>query len=266
MLFKTTDDLLLQKELTLTDMNKQEKKLIQQFFLCGFITFVSFSLGAQQHQFSGWVSSFNTIRLEKKLSLHLEAQLRTNDEWVHIQTFMFRTGINYHLNKQTILTAGYAFINNRTVKSNTSGYFTEHRLWQQLILLQPVKKISIQHRFRFEERFIPQTNMVNNELIKEKTEVAIRLRYFVRTIIPFKSSTSFTKGWYGALQNEVFVNITNANATNNNFFDQNRACAGIGYRFNKSVDTELGYLNQYINGRTVNTSNNVIHWITFLRL
>lgn len=247
-------------------MRKPIKSFVLQLILTAIITIVSFSLGAQQHQFSGWVSSFNTIKLEKKLSLHLEAQLRSNDEWIHTQTLMLRTGLNFHLNKQVILTAGYALINNRTVKSNASGYFTEHRLWQQLILLQPVKKTSIQHRFRFEERFIPQTTALNNELIKGKTAVATRLRYFVRTIIPFKPTPSFTKGWYGALQNEVFINITNANAANNNFFDQNRACAGIGYRFSKSIDTEIGYLNQYINGRAVNTNNNVIHWITFLRL
>lgn len=263
---KSTDNLLLRPELTLMVMNKKAEKPAQKLLLYIFITLVSFSLRAQQKQFSGWMSSFNTIKLEKKLSLHLEAQLRSNDEWVHIQTLLLRAGLNYHPNKQVVLTAGYAYINNRTVKSNTSGYFTEHRLWQQLILLQPVKKISIQHRFRFEERFIPQTNVVNNELKKEKTAVATRFRYFIRTIIPFKSTASFTKGWYGSLQNEVFVNITNANAVNNNFFDQNRACAAFGYRFNKSIDTEIGYLNQYVNGRTVNTSNNVIQWITFLRL
>lgn len=265
-LLKTTDDLLLQQELTMTDMKKQEKTLLQQFFLSGLITLVSFSLGAQQHQFSGWMSSFNTIKLDKKLSLHLEGQIRSNDEWVHFQTLMLRTGLNYHPNKQVILTAGYAFINNRTVKSNTSGYFTEHRLWQQLILLQPVKKFSIQHRFRLEERFIPQTSAVNNELIKERTDVAARFRYFARTIIPFKTASPFTKGMFTALQNEVFVNISNANATNNNFFDQNRAYIAVGYRFNKSTDVEAGYLNQYINGRIFNTINNVIQLAGYLRL
>lgn len=105
------------------------------------------------------------------------------------------------------------------MKTNTSGYFSEHRLWEQFILLQPVSKTSIQHRFRFEERFIPQTNVVNDALQKENTLLATRMRYFARTMIPFSNSTTFRKGWVGALQNEVFTNITYPAATYNNFFD-----------------------------------------------
>ena len=225
-----------------------------------------FSLEAQQKQFSGWLASFNTIKLHKKFSLHFDAQLRSTDEWVHTQTLLLRPGINFNVNKSAIVTAGYALINNRIVKSNTSGYFSEHRLWQQLILLQPVKNISLQHRFRFEERFIPQTAVSNNKLIKKGTAFATRFRYFARMVLPLQRVTKFEKGMFAALQNELFVNITNVNAANNNFFDQNRAYVAAGYRFAKSFDAEIGFMNQYINGRAVNTSNNLIQLATYLRL
>lgn len=151
--------------------------------------------------------------------LSFDAQLRSTDKWIHPQTLLLRPGINFNLSKQTVISAGYVLIHNRTVKTNTSGYFSEHRLWQQFILLQPVSKTSIQHRFRFEERFIPQTNVVNDALQKENTLLATRMRYFARTMIPFSNSTTFRKGWVGALQNEVFTNITYPAATYNNFFD-----------------------------------------------
>lgn len=247
-------------------MRQQKGAIMKSYFLFLLITAVSFSLGAQQHQFSGWTASFNTVKLKKKLSIHFDVQLRSNDKLIHTQTLLLRPGINFHVNKSTIVTAGYALINNRTVKSNTSAYFSEHRLWQQLILLQPVKNISIQHRFRFEERFIPQTSINNNKLIKTGSAFATRFRYFARAILPFKPVTKFEKGWFAALQNELFVNITNANATNNNFFDQNRAYAAIGNRFTKSFDAETGLMNQYLNGRTVNTSNNLIQLAVYLRL
>lgn len=246
------------------------RQMIQQLkralLVTVFITVMVFSLGAQQHQFSGWVSSFNTVKLNNKFSLHFDAQLRSNDEWVHTQTLLLRPGINYRISKTVTVTAGYAFINNRAVKSNTSGYFTEHRLWQQLLLLQNVRKISLQHRFRFEERFIPQTAVVNNQLKKNTTAFATRFRYFTRAIIPFKNNNPFTKGWFIALQNEVFVNTSNANATNNNFFDQNRVYFALGNRITKSFDAEIGFMNQYINGRTVNTANNLIQFASYLRL
>ncbi|MBI2730551.1 MAG: DUF2490 domain-containing protein [Sphingobacteriales bacterium] len=233
------------------------------FFL---FSVLCFSLGAQQHQFSGWVSTFKTIKLDKKHSIHIDAQLRSNDKWIHMQSLLLRTGVNFHVNKHLTLTVGYAFINNRTVKSTVSRYFSEHRLWQQIILVQPIKNISLQHRFRYEERFIPRVILTNNKLVKDGSLFATRLRYFVRSVLPFTKASPFTKGSYAALQNEIFVNISNANATNNNFFDQNRAYAAIGYRFSKLFDTEIGYLNQYIKGKTLNTSNNVIQLATYVRL
>lgn len=240
--------------------------LLRKWMMVVFILTCSKPLLAQQKQFSGWLASFNTFRLNKKISLHFDGQWRSNDDLIHTQTLLLRPGLNLHLNKNTIVTAGYAFISNRTVKNNSSGYFTEHRLWQQLIAMQSFKKTAIQHRFRFEERFIPQTSVVNNELVKDKTVFATRLRYFTRAVIPFTKSSSFSKGWFGSLQNEVFVNTSNANASNNQFFDQNRAYASIGYRLAKTTDVELGYMNQYINGRTVNTSNHIIQVAAYLRL
>jgi Protein of unknown function (DUF2490) len=132
--------------------------------------------------------------------------------------------------------------------------------------MQPVNNIAVQHRFRFEQRFIPQTIISNNELIKEKTVFATRLRYFARAVIPFKKAAAFASGWFAGLQNELFVNTGNTPATNNNFFDQNRFYAAIGYRLTKNFDAELGFMNQYIKGRSINTANNIIQAAAYIRL
>jgi hypothetical protein len=223
-------------------------------------------LSAQQQQQSAWFASFNTVKLNNRFSFYFDGQIRSSDDWVHLQSLLLRPGLNFQPNKSTIVTAGYAFIHNRTVKNSTSGYFTEHRFWQQLLLLQPVNKTTLQHRFRFEERLIPQIALTGTQLKKESNALATRLRYFNRILFPLQNPTPFTRGLFVALQNEVFVNISNANATNNNFFDQNRAYAAFGYRLAKTVDAEMGYMNQYINARTTGISNHIIQMATYLRL
>ncbi len=45
--------------------------------------------------------------------------------------------------------------------------------------------------------------------------------------------------------NEIFLNIQNKEKLNNNFFDQNRPYAGIGYRITRKIETELGYYHRY---------------------
>ena len=87
-----------------------------------------------QSQFSGWLASFNTFKTGKKTSIHADVQWRSSDELKHTQTLLLRSGLNVHLNKQFIVTGGYAFIHNRRVVNNVSGYAPEHRIWEQLIV------------------------------------------------------------------------------------------------------------------------------------
>ncbi len=63
----------------------------------------------------------------KKTSIHADVQLRSTDEIKQVQTFLIRSGLNIHLNKKTTVTAGYAFISNKRMVSNVSGYTPERR-------------------------------------------------------------------------------------------------------------------------------------------
>jgi hypothetical protein len=105
-----------------------------------------------------------------------------------------------------------------------------------------------------------------NELATDGFDFAQRLRYFVRAIYPLKKSTAFTKGSFISLQNELFLNIGNTDAVNGKFFDQNRAYGSIGYRFSPVFDLEIGYMNQYISGRSSNISNNILQLAGYLRI
>jgi hypothetical protein len=239
-----------------------EKKMVLALMICFWpITL----LMAQQNINTGWLASFNTFSLTKKWSIHLDVQLRSTDELSQVQTVLIRPGINYHLNKKQMLTAGYAFIPNRYVSAADNELLAEHRLWQQYIILQPVKKVTVQHRFRFEERFIPKPAFYNNDLYTDEYSFASRFRYFVRSVMPLSiQKGAFEKGMFAALQNEVFLNATNKDVVNGKTFDQNRLYVALGYRVVKHFDVEAGYMWQFVERKEgLGTTHNHIAQIAF---
>lgn len=217
-------------------------------------------LHAQQNTHTGWLASFNTFSINKSWSIHLDVQLRSTDELSQVQALLIRPGINYNIKKNQVITAGYAYIPNRYFSATDNELLAEHRLWQQFIVWQPVKNTSIQHRFRFEERFVPKPATDNNDLYTDEYSFSTRFRYFVRSIIPLSAQKAgFEKGMFTALQNEVFFNVTNQNNVNGKTFDQNRLYAALGYRVAKQFDIEAGYMWQFVEKKEgLGTTNNHI--------
>ena len=171
---------------------------------------------------------------------------------------MLRPGITYFFDAKNSATLGYAYIvSYNRLPEPSKNTLTENRIWEQYIYAVKLGQVSLQNRFRLEQRFIErQTDNVFSQ----------RLRYFVRAIIPLsKQKSSFNTGFYAAVQNEIFLNIQNKEDINNSFFDQNRIYGAIGYRFNPKVDLEAGYMNQYVNGMTTDVSNNIIQMALYTR-
>ena len=75
-----------------------------------------------------------------------------------------------------------------------------------------------------------------------------------RLQVPLKGKEIKDKTAYIALYDEIFVGFgENVNA---NVFDQNRLGALLGYRFNKNVRIEAGYISQILQfGRQINGQN-----------
>ena len=244
--------------------------MVKKAFTAGLLLAALFTQ-AQQVQESGWLASFNTIKLGAKTSLHAELQIRSTDNLAALQTILPRAGFNYHVNKMFTVTAGYAYILNRTEQQGIASLLPEHRLWQQLIFMQPglPRGMSLQHRIRFEERFLPEATVSNGELKKDGTLFTTRFRYFARFILPLQShGGSFTRGAFAALQEEVFLNTSQQDNVNGQVFDQNRAYLALGYRLSSKMDVEAGYLNQYTQRKQSqpNTANHVMQLALYTRL
>lgn len=230
--------------------------------LCSFFFFVANA----QVQFNGWLASFNTFSLGKKLSLHLEGQLRSTDQVKGVQTVLLRTGLNVHLSKKLMLTGGYAFVDSRRTAGNLSSLLPEHRIWQQATANHKIKTVAVTHRLRFEERFLAKAAVVNNEIRTDGFNQAFRFRYFLRNLIPFTAKADFKRGWYAAVQDEVFLNTGTKTAVNGKTFDQNRLYGAVGYRLSAKIDAETGYMNQYISTATGSTNNHIVQVAVYKRL
>jgi hypothetical protein len=217
---------------------------------------------------TGWLASFNTFHVAKKWSLHLDVQFRTTDDWEQLQTLLVRPGLNWHVRPNQVITLGYAFIPNRFSIGTENALVAEHRMWQQFIVNQKLRRSSLQHRFRLEERFIPKVALQQGEITNSGTKFSTRLRYFARAVVPISGEGPFKKGAFVALQNELFVNTTNLSNVNGMIYDQNRLYGAIGYRAASNFDMELGYMWQNVNRASpvADIDNHIIQLATYLRL
>ena len=230
------------------------------FKILAALIFIHLAANAQtQQQSSGWLLLLNNTKISEKWGVYADMQIRSSDKWENVRNFLFRPGVTYYANSKNEFTLGYLL--NQTFTSNigsSDNMLTEHRIWEQYVYKHKISTISVAHRFRMEQRFI--------ERYGKDDLFAQRLRYFFRFILPLaKGKQNFDKGVFAALQNELFFNVQSKDQLNGKFFDQNRAYVAGGYRFNKQLDIELGYMNQASKGSFSNTANNILQFAVYTK-
>jgi long-subunit fatty acid transport protein len=175
-----------------------------------------------------WFIYFGNQKINKKWNWHNEVQYRNYNFIGDLNQLLLRTGIGYNLteNNNNIL-LGYGFIHTERYLANAKDKIAvdEHRIYQQFITKQNFNRVFIQHRYRIEERFLPN-------------DFQIRFRYFVSLNIPLNNKTMIKNTVYASAYNEIFLN---GKAT---IFDRNRLYAGMGYVLNKNIKVELGFMAQ----------------------
>lgn len=214
------------------------------------------SLKAQDNQFGNWYAWFNNVKFNDKWGMNNDIQFRAGRDWTENSLLLIRPGINYYVNDHQTASAGYATTLVTHQLTEGQRRQTEHRIWEQYIITGKLFNISVQHRFRLEQRFLKQA---------VETVFAQRARYFIRGIIPMNNPVGqpFNKGWFMALQNELFFNIQHKGKVNGSLFDQNRAYIAFGHRFSSKYDLELGYMNQFSKRNTQPNLLNHIAQIAF---
>ena len=184
---------------------------------------------AQDSDFGNWLILFGNKKIDNKWNWHHELQYRNYNAVGDLEQLLLRTGIGYNLseNNNNIL-LGYGFIlsENYTGNGDEKVAINEHRIYQQFITRQRFRRFSLQHRYRFEQRFV-------------EDDFRLRFRYFLGLNVALTRPVLTDKTLYLTAYNELFIN------TGSNAFDRNRLYGGLGYRVRKNLRFELGYMNQF---------------------
>ena len=212
-----------------------------------------------------WGSVFMNGPYKKSWGLHLDAQVRSAEQSRSVKSWLIRAGLQRKLNTRHSLALGYAYVWTQTIAAGFRSHQPEHRIWQQWLYQHPLLGSTLQHRFRLEERFIGNGQITEGSGIAAPALYSTRLRYFNRLLLPVGTSKPFEQGPFVALQNEVFLNVTGKSKLNGYIYDQNRLYIAGGYRINRRLDLELGYMRRHLRLRSTNSHQHIWQLVTYLR-
>lgn len=220
--------------------NKLKKK-INRIALTFMLT-LPVLLSAQDSNFGNWLIYFGNKKIDTKWNIHNEVQYRNYNVIGDLEQLLLRTGLGYTFNegKNNVL-LGYGYILSENYIDNTDSKETviEHRIFQQFISTQTIGKVKLNHRYRFEQRFV-------------EDDFKLRVRYFLGLNIPFEK----TNKYYFSAYNELFLNTENA------IFDRNRIYLGLGLKVNDNIKIETGYMSQLFETSSRDQLN-VMTFVTF---
>ena len=182
-----------------------------------------FVASSQDSDMGNWLIYIGNKKLDNQWNVHHEVQYRNYNAIGDLEQLLLRTGIGKNLTEgNNNLLLGYGFIRSENyANAEDKIVINEHRIFQQFITKQSIGKINVQHRYRFEQRFV-------------EDDFKLRFRYFLGLSYPL------TDQFYLSSYNEIFIN------TVQNAFDRHRLYGGLGYKVSSQVKVELGYMNQFL--------------------
>ncbi len=209
-----------------------------------------------------WANYQNILRLNNRWEVLSDAQFRSKEITRSWFLFALRSGLSYKLNDKYKIAAGFCWFG---VPVNNSTQFTlrnEWRPWQDITRMGKFNRTDFIQRLRLEERFLPMRSADNGTV----HDLTLRLRYK----IDFEKFINHSR-WMVRVGDELMVNPEYIG--NNQFFDQNRLYAAMGYKFNKQFQCNLMYIKiyQWRNAaETLEDQNvfrvNFIHQLSLLKL
>jgi len=195
-----------------------------------------------------WFLLLNRFSLSDKFAITNEIHERTGSFMSNQGSFILRPSIDYALNDNVELSAGYSYVRSWPYAPYTQPIArNEHNIWEQAMLKSNVGKVTIQHRFRFEHRWVDNIKSVNSatgpDYYIEGSTFSNRFRY--RFILGF-DLLKINNG-----KNTIFFNsfdelwINQSDNLMPNSFARNWIYTGLGYKFSPDFNIQLGHMHQY---------------------
>lgn len=184
---------------------------------------------------NSWFLIINDLRLTKNLTFVNQVHERTYQVLHQQRLLRDEMTLMYDLNKPINLSLGF-YINEQEPPTENPLFIRNAQiLYQQAILrwdLSP--STTVFHRLRQEEWFRKNPNLL--PLFRYQMRYMINLN---QVLLPFKKGDSWL---FARVFDEMFMNQDSH--LQPEVITQNRIYAGLGYRVNKSMNIQLGYLHQ----------------------
>jgi len=220
------------------------EKLKCRIFVLIVALFLPFFGIAQSSDLGNWLIYIGNKKIDNKWNWHNEVQYRNYNAIGDLEQLLLRTGVGYNLseNNNNIL-LGYGYINSQNYIDDTDDKISvnEHRIYQQFVNKQQFGRVSMQNRYRLEQRWVEE-------------DFRFRFRYFLSFNILLNNLEMTDGTVYLSVYNEIFLN------SKKTVFDRNRLYGGIGYKLNNTFRFEAGYMNQFFNYR----NRDQLNLITFI--
>lgn len=189
-----------------------------------------------------WFSLYTQGPLPKEnFYWSLDIHPRWREEGRNFDTLILRPSLIYKITPKTSIWTGYDTINNHPAGQSS---FQENRLWEQVMhQFEPFGALTLTVRTRFEQR--------DRE---DYSDIAHRLRQMVRATTP--SSLHQQLSW--VVWDELFINLNQTDWGVMRGTDQNRLFLGANWKFDELSNLEVGYINQYVNGKTIDRENHIL--------
>ncbi len=165
---------------------------------------------------------------------HAEVQYRNHGVIGDLQQVLLRTSGRYTLpDGSATLSLGYGYILSEQ-EGDPDDPVDEHRIYQEAFLRQRVEAVRVNHRFRYEQRFV------------DDLDAQTRFRYAVFASLPLTSADFRPGTVYAAAYNEVFLNTSGRGRDGIDVpvFGNNRLYGALGYQVSGGLAVQVGYMNQ----------------------
>ena len=173
-----------------------------------------------------WYVYNGFLKFSPKFEIFVESQWRTYEPIDNTQTIFLRPFFSYNFNPNFQLSLGQEYHMNRTFATAEQGMVRteEYRTTIQPMLFHNIGRVSFQHRYRYEWRFLDEKG-------KQRT------RYRIQLGIPL-SAPRMAKGvWFTTVGNEIMVD-TKPDIQ----LSQMRTYAMLGYQISKKTHVQFGYM------------------------
>jgi len=228
------------------------------FISIGTLTFAQPAGRAIVNQSAQWFATTANLKVAKRLTILLDGQYRFIEG--EPQQYQSRVGLDVKINDHlSIIPIAYVYTWNYLYGKQPASYANnEHRFWQQAFYKHTVGRLKLDHRVRYERRFIQQhSKMSSGEVIYDGYQQRQnRARYRFMARYPLNKPSIDPKALFASVYDEVFISWGGPVTFHKP--DQNRIFAGLGYQFTKEFNLQGGFIYQeLIKSNGAKQENNV---------